>query len=95
MDLTLRVWRQAGPGAEGRMETHEVNDISPDMSFLEMLDVVDERLMERGEVPIAALCQPLVDYVEHLQERHVRADVACPVFDHAAGGVGTRLAPHA
>ncbi len=53
MNLTLHVWRQAGPGESGRMVRYEAADISPDMSFLEMLDVVNERLVERGEVPIA------------------------------------------
>jgi succinate dehydrogenase / fumarate reductase iron-sulfur subunit len=53
VNLILHVWRQAGPGAPGRMARYEASDISPDMSFLEMLDVVNERLMEIGEVPIA------------------------------------------
>jgi len=53
MDLTLHVWRQSGPDAKGRMVVYEATDITPDMSFLEMLDVVNERLTERGEVPIA------------------------------------------
>ncbi len=53
MNLKLRVWRQAGPSAEGRMVEYAANDISPDMSFLEMLDVVNERLTEMGEEPIA------------------------------------------
>jgi succinate dehydrogenase / fumarate reductase iron-sulfur subunit len=53
MNVTLHVWRQAGPDAPGRMVRYEANDISPDMSFLEMLDVVNERLMQTGEVPIA------------------------------------------
>ena len=53
MNLTLHVWRQPGPGAPGRMVRYEAHDISPDMSFLEMLDVVNERLMETGESPIA------------------------------------------
>jgi succinate dehydrogenase / fumarate reductase iron-sulfur subunit len=53
MNVTLHVWRQAGPGAPGRMVRYDANDISPDMSFLEMLDVVNERLMQTGEVPIA------------------------------------------
>ena len=52
MDLTLHVWRQNGPDAEGRMESYEAKEISPDMSFLEMLDVVNERLIEKGEEPI-------------------------------------------
>ena len=53
MNLTLKVWRQAGPDAEGMLTDYPANDISPDMSFLEMLDVVNERLMEQGESPIA------------------------------------------
>ena len=53
MNLTLHVWRQTGPDAPGRMVRYEAHDISPEMSFLEMLDVVNERLMETGEVPIA------------------------------------------
>jgi succinate dehydrogenase / fumarate reductase iron-sulfur subunit len=53
MHLTLRVWRQPGPDAEGGLQEYQATDISPDMSFLEMLDVVNERLIERGEVPIA------------------------------------------
>ncbi|HUF83943.1 MAG TPA: succinate dehydrogenase/fumarate reductase iron-sulfur subunit [Acidimicrobiia bacterium] len=53
MDVTLRVWRQAGPDALGRFETHSLDDISPDMSFLELFDVLNERLTERGEEPIA------------------------------------------
>ena len=53
MNLTLHVWRQAGPAAPGRMERYDVRDISPDMSFLEMLDTLSERLQESGEEPIA------------------------------------------
>jgi succinate dehydrogenase / fumarate reductase iron-sulfur subunit len=53
MNLTLHVWRQAGPAASGRMERYEARDISPDMSFLEMLDTVNERLQEAGAEPIA------------------------------------------
>jgi len=53
MNLTLHVWRQPGPGAPGKMVRYQAADISPDMSFLEMLDVVNERLVERGELPIA------------------------------------------
>lgn len=53
MNLTLRVWRQRGPNDPGRFETYEAHDINEDMSFLEMLDVVNERLTERGIEPIA------------------------------------------
>jgi succinate dehydrogenase / fumarate reductase iron-sulfur subunit len=53
MRLTLNVWRQPGPQAPGRFEKYELPDVSPDMSFLEMLDVLNERLIEKGEEPIA------------------------------------------
>ena len=53
MNLTLQVWRQAGPEDEGALKEYKATDISPDMSFLEMLDVVNERLLEQGEIPIA------------------------------------------
>ncbi|HET8623323.1 MAG TPA: succinate dehydrogenase/fumarate reductase iron-sulfur subunit [Gemmatimonadales bacterium] len=53
MNLTLRVWRQPGPAAAGRLVDYDARDISPDASFLEMLDVVNEGLLEKGEVPIA------------------------------------------
>jgi succinate dehydrogenase / fumarate reductase iron-sulfur subunit len=53
MNLQLRVWRQAGPAERGRMVEYDAPEISPDMSFLEMLDVVNERLTEKGEEPIA------------------------------------------
>jgi succinate dehydrogenase / fumarate reductase, iron-sulfur subunit len=53
MHVKLHVWRQAGPEAAGRMETYEANDISEEMSFLEMLDIVNERLNAEGKEPIA------------------------------------------
>jgi succinate dehydrogenase / fumarate reductase, iron-sulfur subunit len=53
MHVTLFVWRQAGPSAPGAMQRYETDDVSPDMSFLEMLDVVNESLIGNGEQPIA------------------------------------------
>jgi succinate dehydrogenase / fumarate reductase, iron-sulfur subunit len=53
MNVTVRVWRQAGPDEPGRMVGYHVPDISEHMSFLEMLDVLNERLTQRGEEPIA------------------------------------------
>lgn len=53
MNLVLHVWRQANADAAGKMVVYQADDINPDMAFLEMLDVVNERLTERGEVPIA------------------------------------------
>ncbi len=53
MNLTLHVWRQPAPDARGGFERYEARDVSPDMSFLEMLDVVNEGLIEGGQDPIA------------------------------------------
>ena len=53
INLTLKIWRQKGPEATGKLETFEASDISTDMSFLEMLDVVNERLTLEGREPIA------------------------------------------
>lgn len=53
MNLTLKIWRQNGPNDAGKMVEYPVTDISPDMSFLEMLDVLNDRLVESGDSPIA------------------------------------------
>ncbi len=53
MKLTLHVWRQNGSQAKGSFERIEAADINPDMSFLEMLDVVNEGLIQEGKEPIA------------------------------------------
>jgi succinate dehydrogenase iron-sulfur subunit len=75
MDLTLHVWRQPSSGAEGRFERYEAPDVHPDMSFLEMLDVINERLQEEGKEPIAfdhdcregicGTCGMMIDGVAH------------------------------
>ncbi|QVJ02030.1 succinate dehydrogenase/fumarate reductase iron-sulfur subunit [Nocardiopsis eucommiae] len=53
MNITLRVWRQKGRDDEGRMVTYKLTDVSPDMSFLEMLDVLNEKLTLENEDPVA------------------------------------------
>lgn len=53
MKITLLVWRQKGPNKRGSLVQYEVDDISPDMSFLEMLDVLNGRLEVKGDEPIA------------------------------------------
>ncbi|MDX1495708.1 MAG: succinate dehydrogenase/fumarate reductase iron-sulfur subunit, partial [Longimicrobiales bacterium] len=75
MKLTLHVWRQKGPDHPGRMERYEAEDITPDMSFLEMLDLVNNRLTKEGEEPIAfehdcregicGSCGMMIDGVPH------------------------------
>jgi succinate dehydrogenase / fumarate reductase iron-sulfur subunit len=75
MKLKLQVWRQPGPKTPGKMVEYTADDVSPDMSFLEMLDVVNEGLILRGEEPIAfdsdcregicGMCSLMVDGIAH------------------------------
>jgi succinate dehydrogenase / fumarate reductase iron-sulfur subunit len=75
MRIYLRVWRQPTPEARGQFVAYTAEDVSPDMSFLEMLDVVNESLIRKGEDPIAfdsdcregicGACGFLVDGVPH------------------------------
>ncbi len=53
MNLTLKIWRQKNASDKGKMVDYKVNDISPDMSFLEMLDVLNEQLINTGDQPVA------------------------------------------
>jgi succinate dehydrogenase iron-sulfur subunit len=79
VNVTLHVWRQANERAKGRFVRYVADDISPDASFLEMLDVVNERLSERGEEPIAfshdcregicGSCAMMINGVAHGPER--------------------------
>lgn len=79
MNLTLYVWRQKSGRASGKMAQYSATDISPDCSFLEMLDIVNERLVEKGEEPIAfdhdcregicGMCSMVVNGVPHGPER--------------------------
>ena len=53
MDFTLRIWRQKNAKSEGHFETYQVKNISPDSSFLEMLDILNEQLIHEGMDPVA------------------------------------------
>ena len=53
LNLTLRVWRQAGPDKKGAFRDYQLDGVSTHMSFLEMLDVLNEQLMKQGEEPVA------------------------------------------
>ncbi|MDC1080786.1 MAG: succinate dehydrogenase/fumarate reductase iron-sulfur subunit [Flavobacteriaceae bacterium] len=53
MNLTLKIWRQANTNAQGKMETYPIENVSPDMSFLEMMDVLNEQLINKGIDPVA------------------------------------------
>lgn len=52
MDLTLKIWRQENASAKGRFETYKLNNISPDSSFLEMLDILNQQLVDKFEMPV-------------------------------------------
>ncbi len=79
MRLKLKIWRQAGPTAAGRLVDYEADDVSPDMSFLEMLDVVNEGLVRKGEEAIAfdsdcregicGMCSLVVNGIPHGPDR--------------------------
>lgn len=53
MDFTLKIWRQEGPKSKGRFVKYKVSDISPDASFLEMLDILNESLVDKFEMPVS------------------------------------------
>ncbi len=53
MNLTLKIWRQANANAQGKIETYKVSNISPDSSFLEMLDILNEQLISEQKEPVA------------------------------------------
>ena len=75
MNLTLRIWRQKNAAAAGRLVTYEIQDVSEHMSFLEMLDVLNEQLLARGDDPVAfdhdcregicGTCSMVIDGVPH------------------------------
>jgi succinate dehydrogenase / fumarate reductase iron-sulfur subunit len=79
MNLKLKIWRQAGPAAPGRLVEYRAEHISPDMSFLEMLDAVNETLIARNEDPIAfdsdcregicGACGLMIDGIPHGPDR--------------------------
>ena len=53
MRLTLRIWRQKDPSVKGKMVTYKLDDVSEDMSFLEMLDVLNEQLIMNDDDPVS------------------------------------------
>ena len=79
MQVKLKVWRQAGPNSRGRLVDYTADNVHPDMSFLEMLDVVNESLIKRGDDPIAfdsdcregicGMCSLVVNGIPHGPDR--------------------------
>ena len=101
MNVTLHVWRQPGPAAKGRFVTYEAKDVSPDMSFLELLDVVNEGLIARHEDPIAfdhdcregicGMCGLMIDGRAHGPQA---ATTTCQLhLRHFADGAEIRVEP--
>lgn len=84
INLTLKIWRQQASEAEGGFETYDADDISVDMSFLEMLDAVNERLTLDGKAPIAfdhdcreGICGACGSVVDGRPHGHVAATTLC------------------
>jgi succinate dehydrogenase / fumarate reductase iron-sulfur subunit len=85
--ITVRVWRQANAAAAGRLESYDVDDVSEDMSFLEMIDALNERLIASGEDPVAfdhdcregicGMCSMVIDGVPHGPEK---ATTTCQLY---------------
>ena len=81
MNLTLKVWRQPGPKAQGKIETYDAKSIPAEASFLEMLDIVNEGLIEKGQEPIhfdhdcregiCGSCSLTINGVPHSKERGI------------------------
>ncbi len=79
ISLTLKIWRQAGPDQPSRFETYPLHHLSPDMSFLEMLDVLNQHLTQAGQEPVAfdsdcregicGMCGAVVDGIPHGPQR--------------------------
>jgi len=101
INLTLEVWRQAGPDAEGEMVRYDAPGISTHMSFLEMLDVVNEAIIKRGDDPIAfdhdcregicGMCGVVIDGIAHGPER---ATTTCELYmRHFSDGDVIRVEP--
>lgn len=83
MKLTLRIWRQDGQNGSGRLVDYKMDDVSPDSSFLEMLDLLNEDLIESGDEPIAfdhdcregicGMCSLTINGIPHGPERMTTA----------------------
>ena len=91
MNLTLKVWRQKDRNTPGRVVDYAATNIIPDMSFLEMLDVVNEGLIAKGEEPIAfdsdcregicGTCSLVINGIAHGGERGTTVYQSVPVPD--------------
>ncbi len=96
MNLTLKIWRQKNAQATGKLMTYQLNDISPDMSFLEMLDVLNQKLITEGDDPVAfdndcregicGMCSLYISGRAHGQEKET---TVCQLHMRSFGDGGT------
>ena len=103
--LTLKIWRQENSHAKGRLETYSADSISTDMSFLEMLDVVNEQLTLAGKEPIAfdhdcreGICGQCGCVVNGRRPRASKkpqpcASSICAIFQMATPSISSPFAP--
>jgi succinate dehydrogenase / fumarate reductase iron-sulfur subunit len=87
MNLTLKIWRQKNRQAKGNFETYQVSDIVPEMSFLEVLDVLNQDLIAKGQEPVAfdhdcregicGMCSLMIDGIAHGPEE---ATTTCQLY---------------
>ncbi len=81
INLTLKIWRQHNSDALGNLETYDLDDVHTDMSFLEMLDILNEKLTKEGKEPVAfdhdcregicGMCGAVIDGIAHGPEKEV------------------------
>lgn len=90
MNLTLKVWRQKNNNARGSFETYKVNNISSEMSFLEMIDVLNEQLITEGQDPIAfdhdcreGICGACSMYIDGKPHGPWKANTVCQLHMRA------------
>jgi succinate dehydrogenase / fumarate reductase iron-sulfur subunit len=88
MKLHLKIWRQESTQGQGRLVDYDLDGVSPDSSFLEMLDLLNEDLIEKGEEPVAfdhdcregicGMCSLVINGVAHGQDReHIKQITVC------------------
>jgi succinate dehydrogenase / fumarate reductase, iron-sulfur subunit len=87
MKVRLRIWRQDGPADKGRLVDYDMEGVEPDMSFLEMLDVLNDRLVLRGERPVAfdsdcreGICGTCGFLISGVAHGPLRLTTACQLF---------------
>jgi len=90
MNLTLKIWRQKNSNSKGQFETYKVQDISSEMSFLEMMDVLNERLIREGQEPVAfdhdcreGICGTCSMYINGRPHGPWRANTVCQLHMRA------------